>query len=175
MCWIRQGLHSRTPCFWCSCVHCQEHIIVITDSSLLVPNASVAQNCCATFNTSDAVVPRCSWVVPGVPSDTGVPLSRVVCRVMIIATSSMTCFTFLFVINNRRGQRCLNYLQQFLINFQTVSRGNTFDVDFRPTAIHRQIKLLRCSTGWTLHCWLQMLPLRGSVVPAKFWSSSGIE
>lgn len=42
-------------------------------------------------------------VVPGVPSDTGAPLSRAVRRVMIIATSSMTCFVFLFVINNLRG------------------------------------------------------------------------
>ena len=42
--------------------------------------------------------------MPGVRSDTGVPLSRAVRRVMIIATSSMTCFMFLFVINNLRGQ-----------------------------------------------------------------------
>ena len=45
--------------------------------------------------------------MPGVPSDTGVPLSRAARRVVmvIIATSSMTCFVFLFVINNLRGQR----------------------------------------------------------------------
>ena len=37
-----------------------------------------------------------------------------------------------------------------------------------------KIMVVGCSTGWKhLHCWLQMLRLRGSVVPAKF-SASGI-
>ena len=73
--------------------------------------------------------------------------------------------------------RCLGRLR---IQRLSVSTVDTWTVERMTKDITAsapstmKIMVVGCSTGWKhLHSWLQMLPLRGSVVPAKF-SASGI-